>query len=258
MAWHAGKEAGAWARCAHSHKVRHRGVHLAGAARGLVQHRHRLLVPRCADLRVPAGQPLRASNNPDTIWRFPSVHPLWFSCLAGSLNAPTAAQSTTPFAAAADAEGSEATYVATYNRIKNFARRVRAAEVDAAGRGASMAEADAATERVLREQWAMDEPRHLEGWGGPCSEAAKSLVAQLLHPEPARRLGWRAGPHELQEHAWFAESGFDWGALEERRLSPPWRPVVEEGSGGGAGGHGSEESPGAEPYLANSSWSASF
>jgi len=60
---------------------------------------------------------------------------------------------------------------------------------------------------------------------GGISSPAKALLSGLLSKDPAQRLG--AGPgdvQEIKEHQFF--QAIDWKALEEKRLTPPFKPVV--------------------------------
>jgi cGMP-dependent protein kinase 2 len=55
------------------------------------------------------------------------------------------------------------------------------------------------------------------------SPAARDLLGRLMERRPSRRLGALAdGAAGVKRHAWFA--GFDWGALEARRMVPPRAP----------------------------------
>lgn len=48
---------------------------------------------------------------------------------------------------------------------------------------------------------------------------------RLLERKPAKRLGMLAGKaQDVKRHRWF--DGFDWAALEARRLVPPRKPKV--------------------------------
>lgn len=55
-----------------------------------------------------------------------------------------------------------------------------------------------------------------------CSEEAKDFIAGLLIKDPRKRLGSIADINELMAHPWF--KGFDWQALKEKRLEPPYKP----------------------------------
>jgi len=57
------------------------------------------------------------------------------------------------------------------------------------------------------------------------SASAKSILTGLLSKDPAKRLG--SGPsdvQELKEHQFF--QAIDWRALEEKRITPPFKPAV--------------------------------
>ena len=56
------------------------------------------------------------------------------------------------------------------------------------------------------------------GW----SPHSTRFVADLLMRAPALRLGYYAGVDEIKNHEWF--NGFDWEALEERRMQAPFIP----------------------------------
>jgi tetratricopeptide (TPR) repeat protein len=53
-----------------------------------------------------------------------------------------------------------------------------------------------------------------------CSDAARALIADLMHDEPERRL--HAAAH-VREHSFFA--GIDWRAMAERTAEAPFRPI---------------------------------
>ena len=125
---------------------------------------------------------------------------LMYECLQGA----------TPFAAA---DGVEQGYTQTYSRIRQYAMEV--------SRGAD-------PEAPLRARWAVDESRQLAGVPRR-SEAVKALVAQLLHPDPGRRLAGDGETTVLRAQPWFADiDSFSWDALEARTLPPPWRPKVAD------------------------------
>jgi serine/threonine protein kinase len=52
------------------------------------------------------------------------------------------------------------------------------------------------------------------------SAEGKSFIAQLLERDPAARLGGEA----VKSHPWF--TGYDWEALLDKRITPPWIPPV--------------------------------
>jgi len=53
------------------------------------------------------------------------------------------------------------------------------------------------------------------------SEDACDFLIGLLEKDPEDRMT----PSEIQDHPWF--KGFDWEALIQKRLKPPWRPSVK-------------------------------
>jgi len=53
------------------------------------------------------------------------------------------------------------------------------------------------------------------------SDDACDLLLGLLEKDPENRMS----PLEIQDHAWF--KGFDWEALIQKRLKPPWKPGVK-------------------------------
>ncbi|KAL6770719.1 FAP295 [Auxenochlorella protothecoides x Auxenochlorella symbiontica] len=56
---------------------------------------------------------------------------------------------------------------------------------------------------------------------------ARDLILRLLERRPARRLGMLAGrAGDIKRHAWF--EGFDWDALEARKMDPPRRPKGQD------------------------------
>jgi len=53
------------------------------------------------------------------------------------------------------------------------------------------------------------------------SDDACDLLLGLLEKDPENRMS----PLEIQDHLWF--KGFDWEALIQKRLKPPWKPGVK-------------------------------
>jgi len=53
------------------------------------------------------------------------------------------------------------------------------------------------------------------------SEEACDFLLGLLEKDPENRMT----PAEIQEHQWF--KSFDWEALIQKKLKPPWRPSVK-------------------------------
>jgi len=65
---------------------------------------------------------------------------------------------------------------------------------------------------------------HMFARGFPAK--AKSLIEQLLQPQPAMRLGMQKnGPADIYAHEWFV--GIDWTKLASRRYKAPYKPQVE-------------------------------
>ena len=60
------------------------------------------------------------------------------------------------------------------------------------------------------------------------SPDARTIIAELLVRDPAKRIGIRLGAEEVMKQPFF--SHIDWAALYERRLSPPFRPRKDAGS----------------------------
>lgn len=61
------------------------------------------------------------------------------------------------------------------------------------------------------------------------SQIAQDLLKGLLNGDPKKRLG--GGPYdgkEVREHAFF--QGIDWVAITQRRVKPPWKPTITQGS----------------------------
>lgn len=70
--------------------------------------------------------------------------------------------------------------------------------------------------RIVDDSWNIQYPPYL-------SSAAKDLIARLLERRPARRLGMLIGrASDVKRHKWF--EGFDWDALESRKMKPPRQP----------------------------------
>ena len=64
-------------------------------------------------------------------------------------------------------------------------------------------------------------------WPAGLDADAKQLTLALLSTTPTARPGaGKAGADELQRHAWFAKSGFDFDALAARRVAAPLVPVI--------------------------------
>lgn len=59
------------------------------------------------------------------------------------------------------------------------------------------------------------------------SDTAKDVLTKLLNPQPSSRLGAN-GVHEIQEHPFFRN--IDWKALQERRVTPPFKPSMSSSS----------------------------
>eukprot|EP00210_Caulerpa_lentillifera_P004593 g4383.t1 len=70
--------------------------------------------------------------------------------------------------------------------------------------------------RIVDDSWNIQYPPYL-------SSSAKDLIARLLERRPARRLGMLIGrASDVKRHKWF--EGFDWDALESRKMKPPRQP----------------------------------
>lgn len=52
------------------------------------------------------------------------------------------------------------------------------------------------------------------------------LVERLMRQDPSARLAVRRGPGQVRRHPWFADARFDWKALNEGTMTPPYVPVV--------------------------------
>jgi serine/threonine protein kinase len=58
------------------------------------------------------------------------------------------------------------------------------------------------------------------------SRACMDLCSKLLHQNQAKRLGnMKNGVKDIIKHKWF--SGFDWGGLLSKKLTPPIQPVIK-------------------------------
>lgn len=52
------------------------------------------------------------------------------------------------------------------------------------------------------------------------------MIGRLLERRPARRLGMLIGrASDIKRHRWF--EGFDWDALESRKMEPPRKPNAD-------------------------------
>ena len=54
------------------------------------------------------------------------------------------------------------------------------------------------------------------------SSCLAGFLRNLLERDPVKRASWK----NVRANPWF--DGVDWGAVEERRIMPPWRPDVQE------------------------------
>jgi len=62
----------------------------------------------------------------------------------------------------------------------------------------------------------------------PSSADWTDLVKGLLTAEPSERLPMRkGGVKNIEEHAWFNSASFDWSALDQRTMRPPFKPSVK-------------------------------
>lgn len=75
-------------------------------------------------------------------------------------------------------------------------------------------------DQILAKQVLIREEEVPPGW----SEEAVGFINGLIQRKPSRRLGVN-GIGELMDHPWFA--GYDWKALEERRMTPPFTPNIQ-------------------------------
>jgi serine/threonine protein kinase len=66
-------------------------------------------------------------------------------------------------------------------------------------------------------------------WSSKISDPAlRDLIARFLTSNPTKRLGClRGGEDDIRSHAWFAQSRFDWAALDSKSLAPPVVPEVK-------------------------------
>lgn len=54
---------------------------------------------------------------------------------------------------------------------------------------------------------------------------ARDLIQKLLHKSPAQRLGGSPEDSaEVKRHEWFSD--IDWDALYQRRIDPPFKPIL--------------------------------
>lgn len=45
----------------------------------------------------------------------------------------------------------------------------------------------------------------------------------MIQRKPNNRLGW-GGIHEIKNHAWFKDCGFDWNRLANKEIYAPYLP----------------------------------
>ena len=61
---------------------------------------------------------------------------------------------------------------------------------------------------------------------GHFSASASNLIKKLCHRDPAKRCGWATGNvRDAKRHRWFR--GFDWQALIEVTMAPPYIPTCD-------------------------------
>jgi len=59
------------------------------------------------------------------------------------------------------------------------------------------------------------------------SDDAKDFILKLLNKKPEERLGFN-GAQEVKEHKWL--SNIDWNLLSEKKITPPFKPNIQEDS----------------------------
>mmetsp|Transcript_156926 Transcript_156926/g.273150 ORF Transcript_156926/g.273150 Transcript_156926/m.273150 type:complete len:827 (+) Transcript_156926:195-2675(+) len=61
-----------------------------------------------------------------------------------------------------------------------------------------------------------------------CQGEAGNLIKALLKKEPSERLPMRSGGvPNIKKHKWFGSVKYDWAALEQVKMPPPYRPEVK-------------------------------
>lgn len=89
----------------------------------------------------------------------------------------------------------------------------------------------------------------------PSTELVKGLCKQ----EPRERLPVRAGgARGVMEHAWFADSNFDWAALSACSLAPPWTPPLKGPTDTQNFEPCDDLHSGGEPYTGGGDWDSGF
>jgi serine/threonine protein kinase len=90
------------------------------------------------------------------------------------------------------------------------------------------------------------------------SRRAVDLIKRLLHPKPTNRLGvLKGGASLIKQHPWF--DGFDWEALEKKKMAPPFVPEVKNATDTSHFLNTNIEDDPIEPYLEDSSsWDDCF
>lgn len=86
------------------------------------------------------------------------------------------------------------------------------------------------------------------------------LVSALMRLEPSERLPVRrGGAQEVRRHPWYSDSRFDWQALNEGRMSPPYVPVVRGPEDMSNFDPNPEDAPPEVPYFdPGDDWDAEF
>ena len=60
----------------------------------------------------------------------------------------------------------------------------------------------------------------------PCKGAAEELIKDLCKNDPSLRIAMRKGEAtNIKTHSWY--KGFDWDAMMERTMVPPFKPTVK-------------------------------
>ena len=62
--------------------------------------------------------------------------------------------------------------------------------------------------------------------GTNCESAVVKFVSSLLKVEPSQRPGFDEHSNHLMHDQWFCEAQFDWNAMQNMQLPPPYQPAV--------------------------------
>ena len=62
--------------------------------------------------------------------------------------------------------------------------------------------------------------------GTNCDAGVVKFVSHLLKLDPSERPGFDDHPNHIMHDRWFCEAQFDWSAMQNMQLMPPYQPKV--------------------------------